>query len=163
MPDVKLKGYSGNELEYQDVEKIFLAAPDSTPENPVLIPYTHGELLDGVEVEPDFSAGDMTVTVPEGYLVKSTVVKKPEALVAENIAKDVVVAGVRGTHEGSESGGGGEWEEAMKYFKCQIRHTEGIIVLYGIFFDLLYADTGSYEVTIPNTLCGMRVVIASEE
>lgn len=161
MPDVKIKGYSGNELEYQDVEKIYLAAPDSTPEDPVLVPYTHGELLEGVEVEPDFAEGDMTVSVPDGYLVKTAVVKKPETLVAENIAKDVVVAGIVGTYKGAEDTGGG-LEEAIKYFKCQIRPDEGIVRLFGIFYDLLYADTGSYEVTIPNTLGGMQVVIVAE-
>lgn len=96
---VKIKGYSGAELEYQDVPKVYLAAPESTVEAPVLVPFTYGEALEDVEIVPDFSAGDMAVTVPEGYLARSAVVKKPETLAAENIKKDVVVAGVTGDYE----------------------------------------------------------------
>lgn len=99
MPDVKIKGYSGNELEYPNVPKVYLAAPESTPDNPVLVPFTYGEAIEGVEVELDFSDGDMQITAPDGYLIRSGVVKKPETLVPENIAKDVEVAGIVGTHE----------------------------------------------------------------
>lgn len=108
MPDVKIKGYSGNELEYQNVPKVYLAAPESTPDNPVLVPFTYGEAIEGVEVEPDFSSGDMQITAPDGYLIRSGVVKKPETLVPENIAKDVEVAGIVGTHEGGSGGGESE-------------------------------------------------------
>lgn len=100
MPDVKIKGYSGNELEYKNVPKVYLAAPESTPDNPVLVPFTYGEAIEGVEVEPDFSSGDMQITAPDGYLIRSGVVKKPETLVPENIAKDVEVAGIVGEFEG---------------------------------------------------------------
>lgn len=100
MPDVKIKGYSGVELPFADVPKVWLAAPESTEENPVLLPYTYGEALDGVEVEPDFSGGDMQVTVPEGYLLRSGVLKKPENLIPGNIKKGETVAGIPGEYEG---------------------------------------------------------------
>ena len=159
MPDVKIKGYSGTELPFSDVPKVWLAAPDSTAEDPVLVPFTYGEAIEGVEVEPDFSDGDMQITAPDGYLIRSGVVKKPETLVPENIADGMYIAGVGpGTHKG----GGSEFEEALKYFKCQIIPSEGIIVLYEILFSQLYADTGSYDVTVPDTLMGLSVVIAAE-
>lgn len=100
MPDVKIKGYSGAELEFKDVPKVWLAAPESTAEDPVLVPFTYGEAVEGVEVTPDFSEGDMNITLEEGLLAKSAVIKKPEGLAPENIAKDVMVAGILGTHEG---------------------------------------------------------------
>lgn len=100
MPDIKIKGYSGVELPFADVPKVWLAAPESTADNPILEPYTYGEALEGVEVEPDFSGGDMQVTVPEGYLLRSGVVKKPENLIPGNIKKGETVAGIPGEYEG---------------------------------------------------------------
>lgn len=97
MPDVKIKGYSGNELHYADVPKVWLAAEESTEDNPILAPFTYGEALDAVEIIPDFSAGDMQITVPEGYLARSAVVKRPENLVPENVAEGVDIAGIIGT------------------------------------------------------------------
>ena len=82
MPDVKIKGYSGTELPFSDVPKVWLAAPESTPDNPVLVPFTYGEAIEGVEVELDFSDGDMQIAAPDGYLIRSGVVKKPETLEA---------------------------------------------------------------------------------
>lgn len=97
MPDVKIKGYSGNELHYADVPKVWLAAEESTEDNPVLVPFTYGEAMDDVEIIPDFSDGDMRITVPDGYLARSAVVKRPETLVPENIAEGVDIAGIIGT------------------------------------------------------------------
>lgn len=96
MPDVKIKGYSGNELHYADVPKVWLAAEESTEDNPVLLPFTYGEALDDVEIVPDFSVGDMQIAVPEGYLARSAVVKRPETLVPENVAEGVSIAGITG-------------------------------------------------------------------
>lgn len=96
MPDVKIKGYSGNELHYADVPKVWLAAEESTEDDPVLVPFTYGEALDGVEIVPDFSVGDMQITVPEGYLARSAVVKRPDTLVPENVASGVNIAGIVG-------------------------------------------------------------------
>lgn len=96
MPDVKIKGYSGNELHYADVPKVWLAAEESTEDNPVLVPFTYGEAMDDVEIIPDFSDGDMRATVPDGYLARSAVVKRPKTLVPENVAEGVDIAGVVG-------------------------------------------------------------------
>lgn len=102
MPDVKIKGYSGNELHYADVPKVWLAAEESTEDNPVLVPFTYGEAMDDVEIIPDFSDGDMRVTTPDGYLVRSGVVKKPGSLVPGNIKKGETVAGIPGEYEGEK-------------------------------------------------------------
>ena len=61
-----------------------------------------------------------------------------------------------------DNSGGGEYEEQMKYFLCQIDSVNRTITLYKIFYDLVYEDTGSYDITIPDTLGGLSVIIASE-
>jgi hypothetical protein len=98
--DIKIKGYSGTKFTYEKVPKVYLAAPESTTDNPVLVPFTYGEAIEGVEVEPDFSDGDMQITAPDGYLIRSGVVKKPETLVPENVKSGAEVAGITGTYEG---------------------------------------------------------------
>ena len=59
------------------------------------------EVLENVPVELDFTGGNQTISAPEGYLVKTAVIQKPDTLTPSNIAKDVIIAGVVGTHEGS--------------------------------------------------------------
>ena len=97
---VKIKGYSGAEFTYENVPKVWLAAPESTVDNPVLVPFTYGEAVNDVEIVPDFSAGDQTVTLPDGYMARSAVVKKPESLIPGNIKAGETVAGVAGEYEG---------------------------------------------------------------
>ena len=63
-------------------------------------------------VELDFSGGDMTVKPTEGKFLSRVDIPKPETLVPENIAKDVNIAGVVGTHEGS---GGGSTDPYIVY------------------------------------------------
>ena len=161
MPDVKIKGYSGTEFEYKDVPKVWLAAPESTEDNPVLVPFTYGEALENVEIVPDFSAGDIQITAPEGYLVKSGIVKKPETLVPENIAKDVNVCGIVGTHEG---GGSGIQLEGnlFEYIAYQIDDDNKEIIVYSILWNKLYADTGSYDINIPSSFGAYQVVLSSK-
>ncbi len=62
------------------------------------------EVIVDAEVPLYMADGDMVVEMPEGYVVQSAIIKKPETLIPENIAKDVNIAGVIGTHEG----GGGD-------------------------------------------------------
>lgn len=220
MPDVKVKGYSGAEFGFENVPKVWLAAPGSTDDNPVLVPFTYGEALEGVEVVPDFSEGDQTITLPDGYLAKSAVVKQPEALTPENIRKGTSVAGVEGSYEGDlpdmqsltveldfsegdmeispsedtvfkkvsipkpanllpaniasgvdvagvvgtfEGGGGVQLEgDFLKYVVYQLDDENKEIVVYGILWTQLYADTGSYDISIPSSFGAYQVVIASE-
>ena len=53
--------------------------------------------LDGVEITPDFSGGDFAVSA-YGALVRSAVIKKPDALKPENIVLGANIAGIVGTH-----------------------------------------------------------------
>ena len=70
-----------------------------------------GEVVDGLEIVPDFSAGDYEVVAPTGLLVRSAIIKKPKTLVPDNIAQGVEIAGVVGTHVG----GGSSADERVKY------------------------------------------------
>ena len=63
------------------------------------------EVLENVPVELDFTGGNQTISAPEGYLIKTAVIQKPDTLTPSNIAKDVIIAGVVGTHEGGGGGG----------------------------------------------------------
>lgn len=157
MPDIKLKNYEGTDWPYEAVSKVWLESPESTEESRILVPFTYGEAVSKT-VEPDFSGGDMAVPIPEGELVTELTVKKPEGLVPEKIAAGENVAGILGTHVG----GSGDLEDQLRYFLCNIDPAEGVITLYSIRYDLLYEETGTYDVDIPDNLCGFPVVIASE-
>lgn len=84
---------TGAAVTYENVETITTDTPDSG----VQAVFTHGEVMQGVEVELALAEGDQTLSVPEGYLVKEAVIKKPETLLPENIRKDVSIGGVTGT------------------------------------------------------------------
>lgn len=91
MADVKLLQYDGTEKQYLGVERVQLATVDGGTAI-----FSEGEAVEGIEIAPDFSAGDMTVDAPAGTLVKSAVIKQPETLVPENIRRGVSVAGIEG-------------------------------------------------------------------
>lgn len=120
--------------EVAEPARLILRDPDGTeqeyPMRPMLevdtteggtVLYSKGQILDGLTIQPDFSAGDMEITAPEGYLVKSAVIAKPSALVPENIAKNEVVAGVVGTHEGGGGGGAVECVEWVQIAQSEVR------------------------------------------
>ncbi len=94
--DAVILNYSQNPVTYKAVPKVWLTHPDSTEEAPVLVPFTYGELVEGTEIVPDFSAGDQEISVPDGYLVKEATIKKPENLLPENIRYGKEIAGVEG-------------------------------------------------------------------
>lgn len=79
-----------------------------------------GEVLDGLEIVPDFSAGDYEVVAPTGLLVRSAIIKKPKTLVPDNIAEGVEIAGVVGTHVG----GGSSGDNRVKYVTFMYGETE---------------------------------------
>lgn len=78
-------------------------------------------LITDAELELDFSGGDMPISAPDGYAFTGGTIKKPETLIPENIAKDVEVAGIVGTHEG---GGGGSVEGTATVAFCNYDGTE---------------------------------------
>ena len=61
------------------------------------------EVLEDVPVELDFTGGNQTISAPEGYLVKSAVIQKPDTLAPSNIVKGIAIAGITGTYEGGTS------------------------------------------------------------
>lgn len=121
-------------------------------------------VLTDVPIELDLKDGNQTITAADGTLVKSAIILKPDTLIPENIAEGVTIAGVEGTYAG---GGSGEvsfdlMDESLKYFAYNIDHDNKIISLFKILYDVKYAITGSYDITIPDTIGGYNVVLVSE-
>lgn len=91
MPDIKVKGYSGNDLVYQNVDKIYFRKSDDSG----TVPFSYGDAVSKT-VEPDFSSGDMSVEIAEGELVKEMTIAKPEDLAPENIRAGRKIGNVPG-------------------------------------------------------------------
>ena len=115
-----------------------------------------GNALENIPIELDLVDGNQTITAPDGYLVKSAIIQKPEGLLPENIAVGVEIGGVVGTFQG---GGKVVLDEELKYLNCYIDPVAETVMVEQILFDKIYADTGSYDVAIPDTLLGYPVVI----
>lgn len=94
MANIVLKDINGNEATYSR-DKIMV----DTAEGGTQI-FSEGEAVENVPITLYLSDGDQTVTAPDGMLVKSAIILKPENLKPENIAKDVDIAGVVGEFEG---------------------------------------------------------------
>ena len=103
--------------------------------------------------------GDQVIEADPDTVLTKVTVRKPETLVPENIAKGVVIGGVVGTAATSDFD---ITDELLKYFTYQIDTENKQIVLNSVLYNKLYADTGSYDVTIPNKIGNYDVVIASE-
>lgn len=108
------------ELDFSEGDQVVIA-PDGTlvrsaiiaqPENLVPENIKIGEIVAGipgkfvgegeaVSIELDLSRGNQVVLpVSDGKLLSQVTIIKPETLVEENIAKDVVIAGVMGSFQG---------------------------------------------------------------
>lgn len=103
---IVLKDYLGGEQTYEGVEKVKFNTSDGGTQI-----FSKGDTVEDVLIDLDFTEGDQTINAPEGYLVKSAIIRKPENLKPENIVKDVDIAGIVGTNEG----GGGSSEPRMEY------------------------------------------------
>lgn len=90
---IVLKDRNGKPVEYYGIETVTF---DTTTEGKQQT-YTKGTAVEGLEIVPDFSSGDMDVKAGKDQLVKSATIKKPDALVPENIRNGVEVGGIRGT------------------------------------------------------------------
>lgn len=55
------------------------------------------EIVENLPIVLDFSDGDQEIVAPDGVLVKSAIIQKPETLNPENIAEGVNIAGIVGT------------------------------------------------------------------
>lgn len=96
MADIVLKDRNGNPVEYPGVERIKVNTVDGETAEFVYsgsIP----EVLENLPIALDFSGGDQTVTAPDGKVVKSAIIQKPDTLIPENIAEGVDIAGIIGT------------------------------------------------------------------
>lgn len=90
--DIYLYNRSGSPVLYQNVDSI----ETDTPTEGVHAPFTYGELVHGMTISLDFSSGDMSVSLPSGYLLREATIEKPSALVPSNIRSGVTVAGIVG-------------------------------------------------------------------
>ena len=90
--DIVLKDRNGQDVTYKGIETVTF----DTPTEGVQTTFTHGTVMEGVTIEPDFSDGVQVITVPDGSLVKEATIVKPAALVPENIRAGTNVAGVVG-------------------------------------------------------------------
>lgn len=95
MADIVLKDRDGKDVTYTGIQTVTF---DTTTEGEQAT-FTEGVAVEDTPIMLDLSEGDQQVTMPEGYLAKSAVIKKPDELVAENIRKGVTIAGVTGDME----------------------------------------------------------------
>lgn len=99
MPDIKVKGFSGTDLVYQNVDKVYFRKSDDSG----TVPFSYGDAVDNIPISLNFANGeDQTITAPDGTLVRSAVIEKPENLVEENIAEGAEICGVKGKHKGGD-------------------------------------------------------------
>lgn len=104
MANIKLKDFSGENDQYDNVLKVWLESAFSTEENRILLPFTYGEAVSG-DVEPNFSTGNMSVEIPEGKLISELTIRKPPALTPGNIREGVNIAGIIGSLVAGSGGG----------------------------------------------------------
>lgn len=91
--DIILYNRSGVAVTYEDI----VTLTTDTPTAGQVETFTHGVLLEDVEVNLNFSEGDQIVSLEKGFLLKDATIKKPEDLIPENILADKNVAGVIGS------------------------------------------------------------------
>lgn len=107
-----LKDWDGTDKVYEGIQTVTLPTEDggtvqfSSPETVqnAITQAIADATLEDVPIEVDFSAGNQTISAPDGLLVKTAILQKPETLLPENIAEGINIAGVVGTLAG---GGGG--------------------------------------------------------
>lgn len=90
--DVKLLNGSKQEVTYLGKETVTMPGTDGTDKV-----FTAGAPIDTLEIAPDFSAGDMPLEAPEGYVVRGATIKKPEGA-EQLIAKGQTLAGIVGEY-----------------------------------------------------------------
>ena len=92
---ILLADHTGEVVEHSRPDRLRVDTGDGATTHYVherLVP----ELLEGITIELDFSGGDQSFAVPDGYAVKSATIQKPEQLLPENIREGVNIAGVHG-------------------------------------------------------------------
>ena len=103
MADVVLKDINGTPVTYYGKKTLEVDTSDGGTQI-----YSEGTVAENLEpIELNFAEGNQTISAPDGMLIKSAIIQKPENLKPENIVKDVEIAGIIGTNEG----GGGSFGE----------------------------------------------------
>ena len=97
--DIVLKTWDGSEVIHNAPNGIEVLLPDGNTQR-----YIPGESEEKT-VWLDFSTGDMEVTPSTGKLLTKVSIPTPANLLPTNIAKDVEIAGIVGTHDGGGNGG----------------------------------------------------------
>ena len=92
--DIVLKTWDGSEVVHNAPNGIEVLLPDGNTQR-----YIPGE-PEETTVALDFSTGDMEVVPSKGKLLTKVSIPRPINLLPTNIAKDVEIAGIVGTHEG---------------------------------------------------------------
>jgi hypothetical protein len=95
--NIKYLNYHGNAVILKNVKELQYEREDGSGKEP----FSHGKAVDNVPIELDFSNGNQTVIAPDGTLVKSAVIVKPETLIPENVKKGVNIAGIDGVSVGN--------------------------------------------------------------
>lgn len=108
------------------------------------------------EVELNLAEGDQTVQADEDTLMSEVVIKKPETLLPENIKKGVNIAGVSGN---APTVSFDPTDENLKYVAYYFDVERGEVQVRDYATYARQADTGVYQVDIPNTLGGCPVSI----
>ena len=166
--EVELDLQNGNQtlsVPYGNLlRKAVIKKPDTLiPENirkDVSIGGVTGTLVGtGVEKTVDLNMvdGDQIIEADEDTLMSKVVITKPDTLVPENIAKGIEIGGVTGSASISEFD---VMDSLLKYFTCKIDAEKKTITLYKMFSTNMYEDTGSYNITIPDTIGNYHVIIS---
>lgn len=106
---IVLKDYAGNEVIYSGVKNIKI--PTSSGGTQMFVA---GELVEKV-IDLAMADGDQVIEAEENTLLTKVTVLKPETLIPENIAKDVEIGGVVGTHEGGGGSSGAYTVKVIDY------------------------------------------------
>lgn len=88
---VILKDRNGTDVIYEGVNAVKLNKVGGGTQI-----FSAGEAIESIPIALDLREGHQTVEAPEGYLVKSAVIQKPNHLTSENIKEGVTIAGVEG-------------------------------------------------------------------
>lgn len=110
----------------------------------------------------DFSNGDMIVVPDDGKVFGQIYIPKPENFESYNIAKNVNIAGLTGTFDGGSIGDFDTLDPNLAYFVYQIDTIKKTVAIFAILGEVIYEKTGSYDVTIPDTLGGYNVLLRTE-
>jgi hypothetical protein len=108
-------------------------------------------------VQLDLSSDYQEITPStETKVISKVTIERPDGLRPENILKNVEIAGVVGTYELNMD------SEISPYVVYQIDTERNELVILHILFDKLYADTGSYDIVIPDKIGSFAVAIDSK-